>query len=411
MFRRSALLIVLLGGVVAAPSPAQAQCGVERWPVKTATDPDASLVSASVIQTTLAHLRALPVVRPLPQERRLAPVETTIYSVTATLVEYRRTADSDYQLVLADEEGRTILVELPAPTCSMGSRFEPEISHVRSIFENRFFATEAFKSALVPVEVRGIGFFDFVAGERGAAPNGIQLHPVTYLTFHPLIAPRSPFTSRKRAVRKVGDPPCPKPSLTLTSSKALTCSGESVVLSWQASDSKASVTIDGIGTLMPSAGTTPVRLTANTAYSGRATNACGSGPEAVAIVSLQSSSTASISGPSSMQPGTSATISVATSGTTSWTLSSALRNSMTPSAGTGSGSFSSTYRATSSGTDTVTLTTSGGCGSVVRTLIIVIAAPQNQGLLCCDGTRSPTCFICSSKQGCCSGHRGVCGCP
>lgn len=411
MFRLSALLIVLAGGVVAAPSSAQAQCGIERWPVKTGTDPDASLVSASVIPTTLAHLRALPVVRPLPQERRLAPVETTTYSVTATLVEYRRTADSDYQLVLADEEGRTILVELPSPMCSMGSRFAPEISQVRSIFESRFFATELFKTAMVPVEVRGIGFFDFVAGERGAAPNGIQLHPVTYLTFNPLIAPRSPFTSRKRAVRKAGDPPCPKASLTLTTSKALTCSGESVVLSWQASDSRASVTIHGVGTSMPASGTTTVGLTTNTAYSGLATNACGSGPEAVAVVGVQGASSASISGPSSMQPGTSATISVTTSGITSWTLSSALRNALTPSAGTGAGSFSSTYRATSSGTDTVTLTTSGGCGPAVRTLTIVIAAPQNQGLLCCDGTRSPTCFSCSSKQGCCSGHRGVCGCP
>jgi hypothetical protein len=31
-------------------------------------------------------------------------------------------------------------------------------------------------------------------------------------------------------------------------------------------------------------------------------------------------------------------------------------------------------------------------------------------LRCCDGTLSPTCTSCANKQGCCSGHKGVCGC-
>ncbi|MDC3989151.1 hypothetical protein [Polyangium jinanense] len=31
-------------------------------------------------------------------------------------------------------------------------------------------------------------------------------------------------------------------------------------------------------------------------------------------------------------------------------------------------------------------------------------------LLCCDGTLSPTCTCDGPRRGCCSHHKGVCGC-
>jgi hypothetical protein len=392
--------------------PAGSQCAVERAPVRTATDSDAGKVSPVVFPAPIAQLRALTSVRPLPQDRRVAPVETTTYSVTATLVEYRKAADSTYELVLADEEGRTIRAELPPPSCSAGSRFASEIAMTRSIFESRFFAIESFRSALVPVEVRGLGFFDFTRGDRGASPNGVELQPVTWLTFSPIGAPKSPFASRKRAVgRGSGPATCERPTLTLTSSQRVACSGEPVTLTWLASEANATVSIDGIGGVLASSGSTTVGSTANTAYSGHATNGCGAGPETVAVVNIQSGASGSLSGPSSMQQGSSGTLSFTALDTTSWTLTSSLRNAITPSSGTSAGTFSSTYMASSSGTDTVTLVASGGgCGGFTRTLTIGINAPQNQGLLCCDGTRSASCFSCSNKSGCCSSHRGVCGC-
>jgi hypothetical protein len=100
------------------------------------------------------------------------------------------------------------------------------------------------------------------------------------------------------------------------------------------------------------------------------------------------------------------------SGVTSWALSSALGNSISPSSGTSS--RTATYSGLRTGIDTVTLTTAGGaCGNITTTLVISVkdAPTPNLGLRCCDNTRSPTCFSCSNKQGCCSGHGGVCGCP
>jgi hypothetical protein len=35
---------------------------------------------------------------------------------------------------------------------------------------------------------------------------------------------------------------------------------------------------------------------------------------------------------------------------------------------------------------------------------------SSRGLRCCDGTLSPSCSCGGSHQGCCSHHRGVCGC-
>jgi hypothetical protein len=75
----------------------------------------------------------------------------------------------------------------------------------------------------------------------------------------------------------------------------------------------------------------------------------------------------------------------------------------------------------------VTLSVGSACGFVQRSAGVFVKPPSppptpppstppptpppSSGLLCCDGTRSPSCFNCASKQGCCSSHKGVCGCP
>jgi hypothetical protein len=390
-----------------------AQCSGERGPVKVGTDPDVALVATTPIPTTIATLRSFPSMRPLPQDRRVGPIETTMYSVTATLTEYRLDADGDYHLVLSDELGRTVVARIPSPTCVNGSRFATQIAAARRAFETRFQAVPELRTAMVPVEVRGVGFFDFLHGQRGMAPNGVELHPVTYLTFNPIFLPAPPQRpGRRRAVSpRGGAPACGVPTLTLTASKANSCSREPVVLTWRASDAAARVTIDGIGSALPSSGTMTVAPSASSAYSGHATTSCGSSDEAVAVVTIQTALSGSLTGPSSLQRGSTASLSCFLSGTASWTLSSSLRNSIYPSSGFGSGPFSTTYTASSAGTDTVTLSAAGGqCGSVLRTINITIAQPQSFGLLCCDGTRSPTCFSCSNQRGCCSSHGGVCGC-
>lgn len=398
-----------------------AQCGTDRWPVKTGTDPDASLVSRQVVPTTIAYLRSIPAPRPLPQTGRLAPVEETIYSVTATLIAFKSDGDSDYHLVLADEEGRTIIAEIPSPACSSGGVFSPDIATARAIFESKVTVSGQFKTVAIPVEIRGVGFFDFLQGQLGVAPNGIELHPVTAINFAPIAAPKPPpMVSRRRAVApgaSGSSGACVLPRLTLSLSNNNVCSGTPVTLSWQSSDPKASVAIDGVGVSLPASGSTTVGSTTPIVYSARAMNACGAGEEAVAVLSIASGASASISGPSSVQQGAVVALTISVTNASSWSLTSARGNPISPATGSNTGTFSVQYTASASGSDIVTLTATGACGSIQRTLSITVNAPQPQPqpqpggtLRCCDGTFSPSCTNCAKKQGCCSSHGGVCGC-
>jgi hypothetical protein len=49
----------------------------------------------------------------------------------------------------------------------------------------RYTPSESFQTANVPVTVTGVGFFDFLHGQAGVAPNGIELHAVLDVQFSP----------------------------------------------------------------------------------------------------------------------------------------------------------------------------------------------------------------------------------
>ena len=314
--------VLFLGMVVSvSASSAEAQCGVERWPVKTTTDPDAQFVSRAVVPTTIAQLRGLPAPRPLLQSNRIAPVEETLYSVTATLISVQSEGDSDYRLVLADGEGRTIIAAIPSPNCSAGGVFASDIASSRAAFDARLVApSDHFRPVSMPVEVRGIGFFDLLNGQSGA-PNGIELHPVTSINFSPLAAPAPPESSRRRAAAPVaGHSTCTTPSLTIALSTNSACPGVPVTLSWKASDPAASVVINGIGGTLPNSGSTTIGSTTSILYSGRAAAACGAGDEAATVLGIVPEASALLAGPASLQQGSAGTLSVSVANANAWSL-------------------------------------------------------------------------------------------
>ena len=183
--RRSRLFLVVL--LLTIPSALFAQCGVERWSVKTGTDPDAGLVNLnSSTSTTIAALRTPAAPSPIPANNRVSPWETTQWVINATLTQYKLEGDSDYHLVLKDAGGLTMIVEIPSPTCvGAGSPFLAGIVNARNEFNARFTATTSFQTANIPVQIKGVGMFDFLHGQTGVAPNGIELHPVLDVVFNP----------------------------------------------------------------------------------------------------------------------------------------------------------------------------------------------------------------------------------
>ncbi len=180
-------LLVLVLFLSLTSSPILAQCGVERWSVKTGTDPDAGLVNlSSSTSTTITTMRGWTAPNPIPSNNRVSPAETTQWVLNATLTQYKLESDSDYHLILSDASGNTMIAEIPSPNCvGTGSPFGPGITNSRSQFDARFTATTSFQTANIPVQIIGVGMFDFLHGQTGVAPNGIEVHPVLNIVFNP----------------------------------------------------------------------------------------------------------------------------------------------------------------------------------------------------------------------------------
>jgi hypothetical protein len=155
-------------------------CGVERWSIKTGTDAGArSINQKAPVPANIFHLRALPAPASPPVKSRVKPVETSVYSVSAILLRYKYEVDSDIHLVVADTGGRTMIAEMPAPQCvGASSPFLPSIRYVRSKFTSLFHPSDTCHRVNTPIQIAGVGFFDFKHGQSGVAPNAIELHPV-----------------------------------------------------------------------------------------------------------------------------------------------------------------------------------------------------------------------------------------
>ena len=162
---------------------ATGRCGVERWPVKTLADTEASQVDLTPVRATVAGLVLLP--RPPItgfQPPRSAPVEFRTYRIGGTrLIGYKMEADQDIHLILRSTLGThpTMIAEIPNPACAQTSVALTQITAARASFVAQVGSpSSSFQSLDVPVTLSGAGFYDFLHGQTGVAPNGIELHPV-----------------------------------------------------------------------------------------------------------------------------------------------------------------------------------------------------------------------------------------
>jgi uncharacterized protein (TIGR03382 family) len=171
---------------------AAGSCGVERWAVKTGTDSTVGNVNFTPQDTTIAALRARTAPSPIPAFTRAAPVETTTFKLTnVTLLAYKLENDSDIHLVLREGAatdcaagGTCMIAEIPDSSCvGSGSPFADGAAAARAAFASSYTASGTFQFANVPVTLIGVGMFDFLHGQFGVAPNGIELHSVLGICF------------------------------------------------------------------------------------------------------------------------------------------------------------------------------------------------------------------------------------
>src|SRR2546426_5254069 len=162
MIKRLVRLLALLCCVASATRALAQHCGKERWSVKTGTDASAQQVDLSNPKsTTIAELIALTPPNPIPKDSRVAPAKTTVFVVNAMLTDYKleggSRGDSDYHLVLQDDQGKTMVAEIPSPNCvGNGSPFASQIASARAAFDSQLTAGLSFQTANIPVRVTGV---------------------------------------------------------------------------------------------------------------------------------------------------------------------------------------------------------------------------------------------------------------
>lgn len=174
----------LVGSVFSgAPVPPQEReacgtyCGTERWSVKTLSDADRNKVDFTPKEATVGWLTSQDRPTQSPADQRIGPIETQTYKVRARLINYAREADGDFHIVIADVEdpSKTMIAEIPSPDCAgaCASGHVEEFQKARAVIMGL-----SEQVPRVTVVVTGVGFFDFLHGQAGAPPNGIELHPV-----------------------------------------------------------------------------------------------------------------------------------------------------------------------------------------------------------------------------------------
>ncbi len=182
--------------------------GKDRWPVKTATDPDARSINPTPEKTSVENLLNLPRSVDLPlresnpnmQEHRARPVETTVYSVEVDVTDCRLMPDGDYRVTLRGASGKTIVMEMPdtAPDfVDPNAPFVKQMREARIAFANKFTPEKTLKTVSGHARITGIGYFGRAYGDKPVEGNLIQLHPVLKVEW--LAKPTAQFVPPKPA--------------------------------------------------------------------------------------------------------------------------------------------------------------------------------------------------------------------
>lgn len=154
------------------------RCGIERWPVKTLTDPAADTVDLVPKHATVAAMNALPAPTLPDDNTTRLPSERQTFRVTATLVKYKLEADQDIHIVLADG-GKTMIAEMPSVHCDVGARDRYAMFVARHRLEAEYGPARAHWSYVGrQATLTGVRFFDLNHGQSGVADNAVELHPV-----------------------------------------------------------------------------------------------------------------------------------------------------------------------------------------------------------------------------------------
>jgi hypothetical protein len=180
------LLVLLILGIISKFHSNKKPCGVERWKVKTLTDKDTSEINFfDTLKSSVEEQGRLEAPHKLNKNTSRLKGECSLISVDCYILEYKKEDDNDYHVVIKDLLSEsTMIAEIPCATeCEelKESGHYNDLKNIRQWFEEHIgIPSDHFKKCHPPVKARitGVGFFDFIHGQTGIAPNGRELHPI-----------------------------------------------------------------------------------------------------------------------------------------------------------------------------------------------------------------------------------------
>ena len=178
------LMLAAAVGAVAAfarteAAPSASRCGGTTWRLKTLSDTGRKSVALSAKSTTIGDIVQRPYPRPVPTRRRTA-FQRQNWEVVAQVTLFRM-EDAGLRLILFDH-GEYVNAVIPTPSClSKVSRARSAMSAAWNAFRTKCteHPTRDWQSLGAIVYVSGVGLWSERDGDRGAAPNGAELYPVT----------------------------------------------------------------------------------------------------------------------------------------------------------------------------------------------------------------------------------------
>ena len=156
------------------------KCGINRWGVKTLSDPDAVKVKMRPIKTSIDSLRSIKPDRKIGNTTPRFGTEFYTFQIVCGIREYSNEEDGDIHLILFDLKDtlKTFVAEIPDNNCPSvkGTKYALKFQRCREEFEK--YKLPKKKVLKGEYKITGTFFFDKIHGVKGAPPFGGELHPV-----------------------------------------------------------------------------------------------------------------------------------------------------------------------------------------------------------------------------------------
>jgi hypothetical protein len=156
-------------------------CGTERAAVKHLTDGFVLPATTTVMTPDqLVSLAAPPVTQAstrFPDEQQLVVIEN-VHVIAA-----KQEGDSDLHVILTTSTGAELNVEAPQGQCDSSSPYADVLAQARQAMDSAMptVSSSRYTPEDLHATIEGVLFFDVLHGQRGA-PNGVELHPVTFFS-------------------------------------------------------------------------------------------------------------------------------------------------------------------------------------------------------------------------------------